>query len=87
MKSVGETNTDGFTDGLYPSVNQSSVNLISVANSVANKKKPYTDGNTDGNTDEYARQKKIPRGNITDGQSVSNVKGNYRRHHRRVFRR
>jgi hypothetical protein len=38
MKSVGETNTDGFTDGLYPSVNQSSVNLISVANSVANKK-------------------------------------------------
>jgi hypothetical protein len=25
MKSVGETNTDGFTDGLYPSVNQSSV--------------------------------------------------------------
>jgi len=38
MKSVGETNTDGFTDGLYPSVNQSSVNPISVANSVANKK-------------------------------------------------
>jgi len=34
MKSVGENNTDGSS----PSVNQSSVNPISVANSVTNKK-------------------------------------------------
>jgi len=87
MKSVGENTTDGNTDGSDPSVNQSSVNPIFVANSVTNKKKPFTDGNTDGNTDEYARQKKIPRGNITDGQSIGTVKGNYRRHHRRVVRR
>ena len=87
MKSVGENNTDGVPDGSAPSVNQLSVNPISVANSVANKKKPSTDGNTDGNTDGYARQKKIPRGNITDSQSVGNFKGNYRRHHRRKTRR
>ena len=36
IKSVGEQNTDGFTDGSDPSVKQSSVNPISVANSVAN---------------------------------------------------
>jgi hypothetical protein len=39
MQSVGETNTDGITDGTRSSVYQSSVNPISVANSVANKKK------------------------------------------------
>ena len=87
MQSVGENNTDGLTDGTRPSVQQSSVNPISVAKSVANKKKPLTDGNTDGNTDGYARQKKIPRGNITDEFSVGNFKGNYRRHYRRIFRR
>jgi hypothetical protein len=38
MNSVGENNTDGFTDGSRPSVKQSSVNPISAANSVANKK-------------------------------------------------
>ena len=38
MKSVGKNNTDGITDGTRPSVKQSSVNPISVANSVANKK-------------------------------------------------
>jgi len=38
IKSVGEKNTDGFPDGNNPSVKQSSVNPISVANSVANKK-------------------------------------------------
>ena len=36
IKSVGEKNTDGFTDGSDPSVKQSSVIPISVANSVAN---------------------------------------------------
>ena len=78
INSVGENNTDGFTDESRPSVKQSSVNPISVANSVANKKKPFTDGNTDG----YARQKKflagtLPTANpsvllrvITDGVSV-----------------
>jgi hypothetical protein len=39
MQSVGENNTDGLTDGTLPSVKQSSVNPISVVNSVANKKK------------------------------------------------
>jgi len=80
MQSVGENNTDGLTDGINPSVKQSSVNPISVAKSVANKKKPLTDGNTDG----YARQKKFPAGTlptgnpsvilrvITDGKSVGN---------------
>ena len=38
MQSVGENNTDGLTDGINPSVKQSSVNPISVAKSVANKK-------------------------------------------------
>ena len=38
MKSVGENTTDGNTDGSDPSVNQSSVNPIFVANSVTNKK-------------------------------------------------
>ena len=36
IKSVGEKHTDGFTDGSDPSVKQSSVNPISVANSVQN---------------------------------------------------
>jgi len=36
IKSVGEQNTNGFTDGSDPSVKQSSVNPIFVANSVAN---------------------------------------------------
>jgi len=39
MQSVGENNTDGLTDGTLPSVKQSSVNPISVVNSVTNKKK------------------------------------------------
>jgi hypothetical protein len=38
MKSVGENNTDGLTEGTRPSVKQSSVNPIFVAKSVANKK-------------------------------------------------
>ena len=79
MKSVGEKNTDGTR----PSVKQSSVNPISVAKSVANKKNhPPTVIQTDTRA-----KKKIPRGNITDGQSVGTFKGNYRRHHRRVVRR
>jgi hypothetical protein len=79
MKSVGERNTDGFTDGIYPSVNQSSVNLISVANSIANKKNhPPTETPTVIQTDTRANKKflagKLPTANpsvilrvITDG--------------------
>ena len=88
MKSVGENNTDGVTDGSSPSVNQSSVNPISVANSVANKKNhPPTETPTVIQTD--TRAKKIflagtlPTANpsvllrvitdgITDGLSVGN---------------
>jgi hypothetical protein len=82
MKSVGERNTDGFTDGIYPSVNQSSVNPISVANSVANKKNhPPTETPTVIQTDTRANKKflagKLPTANpsvivrvITDGFSV-----------------
>ena len=75
MKSVGERNTDG----IYPSVNQSSVNPISVANSVANKKNhPLTETPTVIQTDTRANKKflagKLPTANpsvilrvITDG--------------------
>ena len=53
MKSVGEIIPDGLTDRTRLSVYQSSVTLISVAKSVANKKTP-----TEGLTDGYARAKK-----------------------------
>ena len=87
MNSVGENNTDGFTDGSRPSVKQSSVNPIFVANSVANKKThPPKETPTVIQTDTRA-PKKIPRGKITDGFSVGNVKGNDRRIYRRLFRR
>jgi hypothetical protein len=88
MKSVGENNTDGFTDGSAPSVNQSSVNPISVANSVANKKNhPPTETPTVIQTDTRAKKKflagTLPTANpsvllrvitdgITDGLSVGN---------------
>ena len=74
MKSVGENNTDGITDGTRPSVYQSSVNPISVTKSVANKKKNTHRRNTDGLTDGYARaKKKVSRGNITDGINPSEI--------------
>ena len=89
MKSVGENNTDGVTDGSSPSVNQSSVNPISVANSVANKKNhPPTETPTVIQTD--TRAKKIflagtlPTANpsillrvITDGITEGLSVGNY----------
>ena len=57
MKSVGENNTDGFTDGSDPSVKQSSVNPISVAKSVANKKNhPLTETPTVIQTDTRAKK-------------------------------
>ena len=57
MKSVGENNTDGVTDGSSLSVNQSSVNPISVANSVANKKNhPPTETPTVIQTDTRAKK-------------------------------
>ena len=73
MKSVGENNTDGLTDGTCPSIYQSSVNPISVAKSVANKKNTHR-RNTDGLTDGYVRAKKqISLGNITDGINPSEI--------------
>jgi hypothetical protein len=73
MKSVGTIITDGLTNGTRPSVYQSSVKPISVAKSVANKKKTYQ-RNTDGLTDRYTRaKKKVSRGNITDGINPSAI--------------
>jgi len=58
INSVGDNNTYGFTDGARPSVNQSSVNPISVANSVANKKNhPPTETPTAIQTDTRAKKK------------------------------
>jgi hypothetical protein len=65
MKSVGEIITDGLTDETRPSVYQSSVNPISVAKSVANKKKTPTDGTpTILQTDTRAPKKKFPAGTL-----------------------
>jgi hypothetical protein len=73
MKSVGENNTDDLTDGTRPSVYQSSVNPISFAKSVANKKNTHR-RNTDGLTDGYTRaKKKVSCGNITDGINPSEI--------------
>ena len=58
INSVGENNTDGFTDGRDPSVKQSSVNPISIAKSVANKKNHSpTDTPTVIQTDTRANKK------------------------------
>ena len=80
IKSVGENNTDGFTDGSDPSVKQSSVNPISVANSVANKKNhPPTVIQTDTRAKKKFLAGTLPTDNpsvilrvITDGKSVGN---------------
>jgi len=80
MKSVGEKNTDGTR----PSVKQSSVNPISVAKSVANKKNhPPTVIQTDTRAKKKFPAGTLPTGNpsvllrvitdgITDGFSVGN---------------
>jgi len=84
MQSVGENNTDGIN----PSVKQSSVNPISVAKSIANKKNHSpTETPTVIQTDTRAKKKfpagTLPTGNpsiilrvitdgITDGKSVGN---------------
>ena len=71
MKSVGENNTDGFTDGSDPSVKQSSVNPISVAKSVANKKNhPPTETPTVIQTDTRAKKKFLAGTLPTDNPSV-----------------
>ena len=80
MKSIGEIITDGLTDGIHPSVYQSSVTPISVAKSVANKKNTHRRS--------YrrirARQKKFfPREHYRRNKSICNFNGNYRRHIRR----
>jgi hypothetical protein len=61
IKSVGKIITNSLTDGTRPSVYQSSVKPIFVANSVANKKTP-TDGLTDGYT--RAKKKTFPAGTL-----------------------
>jgi hypothetical protein len=88
IKSVGENHTDRITDGTRPSVKQSSVNPISVANSVANKKNhPPTETPTEIQTDTRAPKKSFPREHYRRNKSVGNFKGNYRRHYRRKIRR
>jgi hypothetical protein len=85
MKSIGENNTDGFTDGSDPSVNQSSVNPISVANSVANKKNhPPTVIQTDTRAKKKFLAGTLPTANpsvivrvITDGITDRFSVGNY----------
>jgi len=80
MNSVGKNNTDRVTDGSRPSVQQSSVNPISVANSVANKKNHPP---TEIPTDTRVPKKSFPREHYRRNTSVGNFKGNYRRHYRR----
>jgi hypothetical protein len=85
MKSVGENNTDGFTDESDPSVNQSSVNPISVANSVTNKKNhPPTVIQTDTRAKKKFLAGTLPTANpsvivrvITDGITDRFSVGNY----------
>jgi hypothetical protein len=59
MKSVGENNTDGLTEGTRPSVKQSSVNPISVANK---KNHPPMVIQTDTRA-----KKKFPAGTLSTG--------------------
>ena len=74
MKSVGEIITDGLTDGTRPSVYQSSVTPISVAKSVANKKKhPPTKHRRSYRRIRARQKKKVSRGNITDGINPSAI--------------
>jgi hypothetical protein len=85
MKSVGENNTDRLTDGSDPSVKQSSVNPISVANSVANKKNhPPTVIQTDTRAKKKFLAGTLPTANpsvilrvITDGITDGFFVGNY----------
>jgi hypothetical protein len=84
MKSVGENHTDGTR----LSVKQSSVNPISVANFVANKKNhPPTETPTEIQTDTRTPKKSFPREHYRRNKSVGNFKGNYRRHYRRKIHR
>ena len=69
MKSVGEI----ITDGTRPSVYQSSVTPISVAKSVANKKKHLPTEHRQSYRRIHERQKKVSRGNITDGINPSAI--------------
>jgi hypothetical protein len=73
MKSVGEIIPDGLTDGTRPSIYQSSVTPISVAKSVANKKKHPPTKHRRSYRRIHARQKKVSYGNITDGINPSEI--------------
>jgi hypothetical protein len=73
MNSVGNIITDGLTDGTRPSVYQSSVKPIFVAKSVANKKKHSPTEHRQSYRRIHAHQKKISRGNITDGINPSGI--------------
>jgi hypothetical protein len=66
MKSVGEIITDGLIDETRPSVYQLSVTPISIAKSIANKKKHPPMEHRRSYRRICARQKKVSRGNITD---------------------
>jgi hypothetical protein len=80
MKSIGEI----ITDGIHPSVYQSSVTPISVAKSVANKKKHPPTEHRRSYRRIRARQKKLfPREHYRRNKSICNFNGNYRRHIRR----
>jgi hypothetical protein len=84
MKSIGEIITDGLTDGIHPSVYQSSVTPISVAKSVANKKKHPPTEHRRSYRRIRARQKIFfPREHYRRNKSICNFNGNYRRHIRR----
>jgi hypothetical protein len=74
MKSIGENHTDRITDETRPSVKQSSVNPIFIANSVANKKNhPPTETPTEIQTDTRAPKKSFPREHYRRNKSVGNL--------------
>jgi len=87
MKSVGKIITDGLTDRTRPSIYQSPVKPISVANYVTNKKTP-TDGTpTVLQTDTRAPNFFFPREHYRRNKSVCIFNDKYRRTYRRIFRR
>ena len=68
MNSVSEIITDGLTDGTRPSVTP-----ISIAKSVANKKKHPPMEHRRSYRQIRARQKRVSRGNITDVINPSEI--------------
>jgi hypothetical protein len=79
MNSVSEIITDGLTDGTRPSVTP-----ISIAKSVANKKKhPPTEHRRSYKRIRAHQKKSFPREHYRWNKSVYNFNGNYRRNIRR----